>query len=118
MTRYTAATATNIITKLKENGNSGIDGILFTFTVKSAEAKLSQFVGLSEMQIVYLPTVAPWGTGISISIEPVEDTVTESLAKAPKNMRRLAPGVKPLPEIVTILSIGPIVGLSVIDASA
>jgi len=117
MAMYTAVTTTNMITKLNENGKSGIDGGE-VITLKSAEAKLSQIVGLSETQIVYvIPIVAAWGTGISILIEPVEDAATVSLRRSPKNMKRLAPGVKPLPEIFTDESIGPLVGFSVNDVA-
>ncbi|TLX83190.1 MAG: hypothetical protein E6L00_01740 [Thaumarchaeota archaeon] len=55
MTRYTAATATNIITKLKENGNSGIDtgGV----TVNEMDAnEPGQLFGLSVTLIVVGPS--------------------------------------------------------------
>lgn len=80
---YTAATATKIITKLKENGNSGIDGG-GEVTVNCVEAnKLIEF-GLSEMEIVCGPSVVD-GTGNEILIEPSEATLTESTRVLSKN---------------------------------
>src|SRR5438445_4727909 len=105
-----------MITKLNENGNSGIDtdGV----TVNGLEDKELIDTGLSEMEIVCDPTPIG-GTGIVIRIEPSAAIGAESFSMLSKNIKTsLVPGVNPLPEIVTVLPAEPLLEDNVIDGMA
>ncbi len=108
-----------MITKLNENGNSGIDG--GEVTLNDAEASKLIVSGLLEMEIVCgpgntgMPDISV-GIGTPImSIKPPV-TVSESTSLLSKNTQTLV-CVKPLPVIVVVLLTGPLSGVSVIDAA-
>ena len=99
-----------MITRLNENGNSGIDGGN-GFVVNGIEANEPGQLESTEMLIVVVPDDV---IGTFLSIKPPSPSISTDSEKVPsKHMPRVAPGVKPPPvryiasPTVPLLMVGP-----------